>query len=91
MSVNQSPVDLIPEEFDSYEEVAAFWDTHDTTDYPDAFETVQVEAVDLKSRRFEVEVEADLMQVLSEQAKQQGIAVSQLVNSLLRANLSNAA
>jgi hypothetical protein len=91
MNVNQTPVDPIPEEFDSYEAIAEFWDAHDTTDYPDAFETVQVEEVDIRNRRFEVEVEADLIGVLSEQAKQRGIAVSQLVNSLLRENLSNVA
>lgn len=31
-------IDPIPEEFASYEEAAEFWDTHDTTDYPDDFE-----------------------------------------------------
>jgi hypothetical protein len=34
-------IDPIPEEFDSYEEAAEFWDTHDTTDYPDAFRSVE--------------------------------------------------
>lgn len=91
MNVNQNPADLLPEEFDSYEEVADFWDSHDTTQYPDAFETVHVEEADLKIRRFEVEVEADLITVLSVQARQQGVAVSQLVNKLLRDQLSSAA
>jgi hypothetical protein len=36
-------VDPLPEEFASYEEAAEFWDTHDTTDYPEAFQTVEVE------------------------------------------------
>ena len=36
----KKPIDPIPEEFASYEEAAEFWDTHDTTDYPDAFRTV---------------------------------------------------
>ena len=91
MSVSQTSIDSIPDEFDSYEEVAAFWDTHDTTHYPEAFEAVHVKEVDLKSRRFEVEVEADLMKALSEQAEQQGIAVRHLVNRLLRKTLSDAA
>jgi predicted transcriptional regulator len=34
-------VEPIPEEFTSYEEAAEFWDSHDTTDYPDAFRTVE--------------------------------------------------
>jgi len=33
----QRQIDPIPEEFATYEEAAEFWDTHDTTDYPDAF------------------------------------------------------
>ena len=39
----QKRVEPIPEEFGSYEEAAEFWDTHDTTDYPDAFRTVDGE------------------------------------------------
>ncbi len=38
-------IDSIPEEFASYEEAAEFWDTHDTTDYLDSFETVAVQAI----------------------------------------------
>jgi hypothetical protein len=49
-------VDPIPEEFASYEEAAEFWDTHDTTDYPDAFRTVDVVA-EFKRRYYEVEIE----------------------------------
>ncbi len=91
MSVNKNPVDPLPEEFDTYEAVAAFWDTHDTTDYLDAFTTVEVEDVDIRNRRFEVEVKADLMKVLAEKAEQRGVAVSQLVDSLLRENISSVA
>jgi hypothetical protein len=47
--------DPIPEEFASYEEAAEFWDTHDTSDYSDEFETVAVEA-ELKRRRRETEI-----------------------------------
>ena len=90
MNDNQNPVDPLPEEFDSYEEVVAFWDTHDTTDYLEAFETVEVEDVDIKHHRFEIEVKADLMVVLSKQAEERGIAISQLVDSLLREGISTA-
>ncbi|BAZ14261.1 hypothetical protein NIES4071_61010 [Calothrix sp. NIES-4071] len=37
-------IEPIPEEFASYEEAGEFWDTHDTTDYLEDFETVPVEA-----------------------------------------------
>ena len=45
-------VEPIPEKFGSYEEAADFWDTHDTTDYPNDFRTVKVTA-ELKRRRYE--------------------------------------
>jgi hypothetical protein len=68
MSDNQKPIDPLPEQFFSYEEAAEFWDTHDTTDYLDSFETVAVET-ELKRRRYEVEIDEDLMKSLTEQAQ----------------------
>lgn len=83
MHDKQKQVDPIPEEFASYEEAAEFWDTHDTTDYPDSFETVAVET-ELKRRRYEVEIDEELMKALAEQAQERGIAVSELVSEMLR-------
>ena len=82
-------IDPIPEEFPSYEAAAEFWDTHDTTYYLDAFETVPFES-ELRQRKFEVQIDEDLMQILSQQAKQKGIAVSELVNDMLREKLEYA-
>lgn len=83
-------IDPIPEEFASYEEAAEFWDTHDTTDYLDSFETVSVQA-ELKNRRFEIEIDADLMPVLSKQAQSRGVKVSRLVSEMLREKVRPAA
>ncbi|MDJ0687468.1 MAG: CopG family antitoxin [Xenococcaceae cyanobacterium MO_188.B32] len=83
-------VEPIPEEFSSYEEAADFWDSHDTTDYLDEFETVSVDA-ELQQRRFEVEIEENLMKVLARQAQQQGVGVNQLVNNVLRKTLEDVA
>ena len=90
MSDNPEVLDPIPEEFASYEEAAEFWKTDDTTDYPDAFETVQLEAAKLRRRCFEVQIDEDLMQVLSQQAQQRGMRVSQWVNTVLRENVESA-
>lgn len=91
MSVNETSTDFMPEEFDSYEALSNFWDNHDTTHYPEAFEEVALGDIELKNRRFEVEMKADLMTVLSEKAQRQGVAVKQLVDSLLREALDRAA
>lgn len=54
----QKQIDPIPDEFSSYEEAAEFWDTHDTTDYPDAFRTLEVKS-ELRQRHYEVEIDSD--------------------------------
>ena len=80
-------VDPIPEEFATYEDAAAFWDTHDTTDYPDAFQTVDVEEVALRRRRYEVEIDEDVVRMLQEQARKRALPISRLASDLLRQQL----
>lgn len=90
MSDKQKQVDPIPEQFGSYEEAAEFWDTHDTTDYPANFEAVEIES-ELRRRRYEIEIDEELMNVLLAQAQKRGVAVSQLVSDLLRDRIRPAA
>ncbi len=85
MNDKQKPIDSLPEEFETVEAAAEFWDTHDTTDYTDEFETVEAEIQ--FQRRFEVEIDADLMPALTKQAHQRGVAVKNVVSDLLREKL----
>ena len=79
-------IDPMPEEFASYEEAAEFWDTHDTTDYPEAFHTIEVVS-ELRRRHYEIEIDADVIQTLRKQARRKGVPSSQLANELLRQHL----
>ena len=79
-------IDPIPEEFDSYEEAAEFWDTHDTADYPDAFHAVEV-ITELRGRHYEVELEEEVIRKLQAQARQRGVTISRLASDLLREQL----
>lgn len=79
--------DPIPDEFTSYEEAAEFWDTHDTTDYPDAFRTVEV-VTEFRSRYYEIEIDADVINALRVQSQREGITISHLANELLRQKLA---
>ena len=83
MNNSNKHLDPVPEEFSSYEEAADFWDAHDTTDYPDVFQTVSVPA-ELQQRHYEVEIEPDIIKVLRERAQRSGLSVSQLVSQMLR-------
>ncbi len=76
-------IDPIPDEFSSYEEASDFWETHDTTDYPDNFHAVKA-TTELKHRYFEIEIDEDLANTLSLQARQKGVTVNRLANDLLR-------
>ena len=90
MNNTKKPVEPIPEEFASYEEAAEFWDSHDTTDYPEVFHTVEVQA-ELRQRHYEVEIQEDIMKVLRERAQKHGVPVSRLVTDMLRQQLRSAA
>ena len=88
--MDKNHVDPIPEQFETYDEAAEFWDTHDTTDYLDEFRTIEVMR-ELRSRHFEVEIEEKIVKVLQERAHQQGVTVSHLASDLLRQQLGIAA
>ena len=87
MNDKNKHIDPIPDEFTSYEEAAEFWDTHDTTDYPEVFQTVETQA-ELRRRHYEVEVDEDVIIVLRERAQKRGVTVSHLVSDLLRKYIS---
>jgi len=55
MTTKKKP-DPIPETFDSYAEAAEFWDTHDTTDYPENWHPVKV-IREFRGRHYEIEIE----------------------------------
>lgn len=80
----------IPDEFASYEDAAEFWDTHDTTDYPDVFQMVEVEDAVLQRRRYEVEIDEDVIRILREKAQQRDVSISRLVSDILRQQLLSA-
>jgi predicted phosphatase len=85
--VQQKHVDPIPDEFASYEEAAEFWDTHNTTDYPELFQTVDVKA-EFRRRHYEVEIDEDVIEVLREQARTRGVTISRLASDMLRQQIS---
>jgi hypothetical protein len=79
-------IDAIPEAFESPEQAGAFWDTHDTVDYADAFTEVSDE-VELKGRRFEIEIDANVMDLLRKKARRARTDAGRLASRLLRKEL----
>jgi hypothetical protein len=79
-------------EFASLEEEAAFWDTHDTTDFEDEFHPVTVVfaerlADDERLKRVEIRLDAETDRELTALARQQGLRKSSLVRSVVQTYL----
>jgi hypothetical protein len=83
---NKKKIDPIPEEFSSYEEAAEFWDTHDTTEYLQNSHPVKVVS-EFRERRYQIEIDESVAQVLRKVARQKGLTPSYLANDLLRQRL----
>ncbi len=78
--------DPLPDGSASLQEIADFWDTHDTTDYEDAFVTVEAD-FDIQRRHYEIEVKEDVFQALRRRAAKLSVPVEEMLDQLLRKDL----
>jgi hypothetical protein len=78
--------DMLPENFDTVEELWSFWDTHSSADYEDVMEAVEVE-MDLSSSRVYCPVAKDLVRQVRSRARQQGVSTETLINLWLQEKL----
>jgi predicted RNA-binding protein with PUA domain len=85
----QKKVKEIPEEFETYEEAAEFWETHDSTDYEDIIEEVEIR-VDLTKRRYLIELDKNSAELLLENAQKKGVSASNLASEIIEKQLARA-
>ena len=78
MSENKSTLDVLPENFTSIEEAAAFWETHNLADYWEQTQEVEIEV--RAPRRHWIPLASSLQASVSERARQEGISVETLIN-----------
>ncbi len=74
-------------EFDSYEEMADFWDTHSVADYWDQTEPAEFEISEDARRRYLIAVDRDLLSRLQKLARVRGVSTESLANLLLAQSL----
>ena len=72
--------------FGTYEEAAAWFDTHDMADYVDLMQPVEF-SFDLRKNRDWVELEKDIARNVRQLAKKQRIPTRRLVNEMLKEGL----
>ena len=70
--------DPLPEHFNSIEEAAEFWETHDSGDYDEFFEDVDFE-VDLKPRTHLIAIDGALYEKVRTIARKKRVATDKLV------------
>ena len=79
MRVDENKVkDPIPEEFESIEAAAAFWDTHSLADYWDQTHEVEIEVAAERRRR--VVIEPTLWEQVVARARTRGVLPETLIN-----------
>jgi len=74
--------------FETYEEAAEWFDTHDMSDYEDKLMPVDFH-FDLRKNREWVELEREIAKSVRKLAKKQNIPTRKLVNELLRDRLEH--
>ena len=74
--------------FETYEEAAEWFDTHDMADYEDQLTPVDVE-FDLRKNRNWVELDGEIAKYLRELAKAQHVSTRTLINEFLKEKLSS--
>ena len=71
--------DPLPEHFNSLEEAAEFWDTHDSADYEDYMKDIEYE-VNIRGKACLVALNGDLYDKVRAIAEEKGVPAEALVN-----------
>ena len=70
----------------TYKEIGEFWDTHDSTEYDDVLEDVEMN-VGIKRRHYLIEIDKKISEVLHKNAQMEGISDSVFASKLLQKEL----
>jgi predicted DNA binding CopG/RHH family protein len=80
MAKNKQKIDPIPEQFESFDALADFWESHDLADYEDQLEEVEVEIAAKPTRRFVLTLSDELTQAMRKAIRSEGVSMQTLVN-----------
>ncbi len=72
--------DPLPETFDSFEEMAEFWDRHDITDYEEYLTPVEMEIAVTAQHKYVITLSEMLDAKLRQIQKKEGVSLTTLIN-----------
>lgn len=80
MAKNNTTKDPLPETFNTFEEMAEFWDTHDVTDYEEFLTPVEVNIAAQPRHEYVIVLSDTLDTALRKVQQKEGVPVGTLVN-----------
>lgn len=89
MERNKNQNDPLPETFSSLDDLAEFWDTHDTEDYPEAWREVEFRVTTRERRYPRITLEPKVLAQLESRARDLDVSLNVLVNRMLRESLTH--
>jgi predicted HicB family RNase H-like nuclease len=90
MERNKTKRDSVPTQFKTIDELAKFWDTHDTENYPENWREASV-TVRMKIRKYpRIVLDPLVAKKLNRRARAEGVSLNRLVNDLLKETLKQA-
>ncbi len=77
---NKANRDVLPDEFETFEELSTFWDTHDVTDYAEYLTAVSIELSPQPTHEYKIVLSDTLNKSIREVQKKEGVSAGTLVN-----------
>ena len=77
---DRTPKDPLPEEFETLEDLAEFWDTHDLADYAEYLTPVECEVVAHPTHEYVITLSDTLNTLLCQVQEHEGVSIGTLIN-----------
>lgn len=80
MRKNKRKVEPIPDRFESFDDLANFWETHEFTDYENHLQKVKYKIAPKPTRQFVLTLSDKLTQKLRKAVQREGVSMETLIN-----------
>lgn len=87
MDENKNVVDPLPETFDTFEEMADFWETHDVTDYAEFLTPVEMSIAEHPVTEYVITLSDTQDDLLQRATEREGISLTALINAWVQEKL----
>jgi len=80
MQKNKRKVEPIPDRFESFDDLANFWETHDLTDYESQIKETKYKIAPTPTRQFVLTLSDELTKEIRKAIQREGVSMETLIN-----------